>query len=402
LRPGDVIIVDTLSSQKNTTAAQAMRAVGARFLFLPPYRRDLSPIEITFAMLKGLARRATPRTYIDLWRVAGHVCDHFTEEESTNFFKAAGYETDPTQSALHVRRMAQRRAGREVDVAMSGARVEDYYDANTRRFLLVGGSGTALAIHRPLWGEGVATAEAAAGHVNDIIRDLAERHLGRAPAQVCDLGCGVGGTLFHLAPLWPGAALAGITISATQRDRAEREAHRRGLAPRCRFVQADFTENPEQGQPPADVVIAIESHVHAASAAQFLSGAARFLRPGGLLMIVDDMLVRPETAMPAAERHRLAAFREGWRLGHVPDRDGILTSATDAGFDVLETLDLTPLIRLDRLRDRMLHVAGPLAHRLTLNRWPIFGNMIGGDALTRLYRMGAMRYTCLTLRRRTA
>lgn len=71
-----------------------MRAVGAWFLFLPPYSPDLNPIEMAFAKLKALIRRAAARTYDDLWRVAGHVCDLFTEEECYNFFKAAGYETD--------------------------------------------------------------------------------------------------------------------------------------------------------------------------------------------------------------------------------------------------------------------------------------------------------------------
>lgn len=37
-RPGDVVILDNLSSQKNPGAAKAMRDIGARFLFLPPCR----------------------------------------------------------------------------------------------------------------------------------------------------------------------------------------------------------------------------------------------------------------------------------------------------------------------------------------------------------------------------
>ncbi len=77
------------------TRADAMRAIGAWFLlFLPPYSPDLNPIEMAFAKLKALIRRAAARTYDDLWRTVGHVCDLFTEEECFNFFKAAGYETD--------------------------------------------------------------------------------------------------------------------------------------------------------------------------------------------------------------------------------------------------------------------------------------------------------------------
>ena len=94
LQSGDVIILDNLSSHKSPTAADALNAIGAWFLFLPPYSPDLNPIEMAFAKLKALTRRAAARTYDDLWQAVGHVCDLFTEEECYNFFNAAGYETD--------------------------------------------------------------------------------------------------------------------------------------------------------------------------------------------------------------------------------------------------------------------------------------------------------------------
>lgn len=94
LKPGDVIIPDNLSSHESCRAAAAMRAVGAWFLFLPPCSPDLDPIEIAFAKLKALIRRAAAPTYDDLRRVVGHACGLFSDEECYNFLKAAGYETD--------------------------------------------------------------------------------------------------------------------------------------------------------------------------------------------------------------------------------------------------------------------------------------------------------------------
>ena len=88
------LILDNLSSHKSVRAAEVLRDVGAWFLFLPPYSPDLNPIEMAFAKLKALIRRAAARTYEDLWRAAGQVCDLFTEQECYNFFRAAGYETD--------------------------------------------------------------------------------------------------------------------------------------------------------------------------------------------------------------------------------------------------------------------------------------------------------------------
>ena len=94
LKPGDVVILDNLSSHKSPKAAEALRAVGAWFLFLPPYSPDLNPIEMAFAKLKALIRKAAARTYDDLWKAAGTVCDLYSPNECQNYFEAAGYEAN--------------------------------------------------------------------------------------------------------------------------------------------------------------------------------------------------------------------------------------------------------------------------------------------------------------------
>jgi transposase len=94
LNHGDIVILDNLSSHKSAYAAEVLASIGARFLFLPPYSPDLNPIEMAFAKLKALIRKAAARTYDALWRAVGDACDLFSDEECYNYFKAAGYETD--------------------------------------------------------------------------------------------------------------------------------------------------------------------------------------------------------------------------------------------------------------------------------------------------------------------
>lgn len=94
LHKGDVIILDNLSVHKSPKAAQVLRDIGCWFLPLPPYSPDLNPIEMAFAKLKALLRKAAARTYDDLWKAVGTVCDLFTEDECLNYFIAAGYEPD--------------------------------------------------------------------------------------------------------------------------------------------------------------------------------------------------------------------------------------------------------------------------------------------------------------------
>jgi membrane glycosyltransferase/SAM-dependent methyltransferase len=278
-------------------------------------------------------------------------------------------------------------------------RIAAYYDASTKRFLKAGGSGVALAIHRPLWAPGLHTAEQAAAHVNTLVAQATEAALGRQPERVRDLGCGVGGTLFHLADLWPETEFTGMTLSAEQARLAKVLAQARGQTDRCRVLRLDFSL--PTTLPRADLVVAIESHVHAPSAQAFLVTARAHLAPGGVLIIVDDMLVRPAASLDRRGRTLIEAFQRGWRLGHVtpvrcPD-EGLIQAAQIMGYTLRAEADLSSLLRLDRPRDRALRAVGPLANALGLGRWPLFANMIGGNALTQAHRKGIMCYRMVVL-----
>jgi hypothetical protein len=72
-------------------AAKALAERGAWFLFLPKYSPDLNPIEMAFAKLKTLLRKANARTYDDLWRAIGNICDQFEPQECWNYLEEAGY-----------------------------------------------------------------------------------------------------------------------------------------------------------------------------------------------------------------------------------------------------------------------------------------------------------------------
>jgi transposase len=71
-----------------------IEARGARLAFLPPYSPDFNPIEMAFAKLKALLRKAAERSVDGLWTAIGRLVDVFTPQECTNYFAAAGYDAD--------------------------------------------------------------------------------------------------------------------------------------------------------------------------------------------------------------------------------------------------------------------------------------------------------------------
>jgi len=91
LTPGDIVIMDNLSSHKGPRVREMIEAAGASLLFLPPYSPDFNPIENAFSKLKAHLRKAAERTVDGLWTAIGRLIDLFTPQECRNYFKAAGY-----------------------------------------------------------------------------------------------------------------------------------------------------------------------------------------------------------------------------------------------------------------------------------------------------------------------
>ena len=75
LQPGDVVVLDNLAADKVAGVGEAIGAVGASVLYLPPYSPDLNPIEQLFAKLKALLRKAAARTREALWSAIGELLD---------------------------------------------------------------------------------------------------------------------------------------------------------------------------------------------------------------------------------------------------------------------------------------------------------------------------------------
>lgn len=91
LRPGQIVLMDNLSSHKVAGVREAIEAVGAHVLYLPRYSPDLNPIENLFARLKALMRKLAARTIDALWAAVGEFLRSVQPDECRNYLAHAGY-----------------------------------------------------------------------------------------------------------------------------------------------------------------------------------------------------------------------------------------------------------------------------------------------------------------------
>ena len=91
LTPGDVVVMDNLSSHKGPRVRRMIEAAGAVLQFLPAYSPDLNPIEMAFSKLKQLLRSAGHRALDALWADVQRMLDLITPDDACGFFTHCGY-----------------------------------------------------------------------------------------------------------------------------------------------------------------------------------------------------------------------------------------------------------------------------------------------------------------------
>jgi len=91
LRPGDVVVMDNLSSHKRTRIRELIEEKRAELRYLPPYSPDLNPIESIFSKLKQALRSLAARTREVLWNAMQPILDAVTASDAVNCYRHAGY-----------------------------------------------------------------------------------------------------------------------------------------------------------------------------------------------------------------------------------------------------------------------------------------------------------------------
>ena len=90
-RPGQVVVMDNLSSHKGSRVRELIEKRGCELLYLPPYSPDFNPIEEAFAKLKTLLRKAGARTREALIEAIGQGLEAVTAKDAHGFFEHRGY-----------------------------------------------------------------------------------------------------------------------------------------------------------------------------------------------------------------------------------------------------------------------------------------------------------------------
>ncbi|MFB7476419.1 SAM-dependent methyltransferase [Kitasatospora sp. NPDC056184] len=180
--------------------------------------------------------------------------------------------------------------------------------------------------------------EQAADRLTDFVAD----RLRLAPGQrVLDVGSGNGKATARIAARH-GVHLTGITLSPYQVRQSAALAAALGLDGALDFEVHDMMA---LGFPDAsfDAALAIESICHAQSRTEAFAGLARVLRPGGLLVVTDFVLLRPLES----EDHRalVAGAIKNYQQGPMLTQEEYEACVRAAGLEVVDFTDIGEHVR---------------------------------------------------------
>jgi transposase len=91
LRPGQVVVLDHLQAHKMAGGREAIAAMGARLLYLPPDSPDFSPIEDGWSNITALLRTTAARTQEHLWQAITEAFAAITSADALGWLTHAGY-----------------------------------------------------------------------------------------------------------------------------------------------------------------------------------------------------------------------------------------------------------------------------------------------------------------------
>ncbi len=257
-----------------------------------------------------------------------------------------------------------------------------HYDLSTFFYRLLWGEH----IHHGLW-EGDESALAAQLNLTNTMASLVGL---QANERVLDVGCGMGGSSMHLARTI-GCDVTGLTLSPLQARWAKGTALLRRLRQKTHFFCQD-AETAEFEPESFDVLWSIECTEHLFDKAAFFERAARWLKPGGRVVICAWLAGNVENN--EAARRQVYDVCEGFFCPSLGTFEDYSSWMADAGLTVSATHDWTQRV------DRTWEICIRRVERTGVRR---LARILDQDTVMFLdrfqtlldaYRSGAMQYGC--------
>lgn len=160
--------------------------------------------------------------------------------------------------------------------------------------------------------------------------------VGKDPARLADLGCGMGATMKHGLAAFPHISVTGLTLSQFQFEEGNKllEGYN-GAILKENYNAAPFADGYFDG------LIAVESFCHSGHSLQTLTEAFRLLAPKGRMVIADAFLKKPVERLSATAGFAYRKLCEGWKLDGLGDIVSTRKNLEEAGFKNIRIEDIS-------------------------------------------------------------
>jgi len=198
-------------------------------------------------------------------------------------------------------------------------------------------------IHHGYYEKGIHSHIKSVQNMNDFVARLLKLDSKKKQiSQVLDAGCGIGGTVIHLAKKYPKINFIGITNVPEHIDIARNLAKENQVEINTDFLLEDFMETSFSSNK-FNAIYLIESAGYSQKKQALIHEMNRILKPGGTLFIIDCF--RTDLQFNQFLKKIFILFCKGWGLPNLIKLEEMKDNLKTEGFNEIKTRNLTKNVR---------------------------------------------------------